>query len=85
MWFIDYEDDASRRIMEHGKFARVASAHSEEVLRRAIAEHGRPESILNDRGSTFYAVEGEARKKGLTEFELFLTGNHIEHILSLGM
>jgi putative transposase len=81
-WLIAYEDDASRRIMAHGMFAHATSAHSVEVLERAMAEHGRPESILNDRGSTFYAVESQARKKGLTEFELFLMGNHIEQILS---
>lgn len=82
MWLIVYEDDASRRIMEHGMFAHATSVHSVEVLKRAIALHGRPASILNDRGSTFYAVESEARKKGLTEFELFLASNHIEQILS---
>ena len=83
MWLIVYEDDASRRIMAHGMFAHTTSALSVEVLEQAMAEHGnRPESILNDRGSTFYAVEAEARRKGLTEFETFLTSNHIEQILS---
>jgi len=83
MWLVVYEDDASRRIMAHGMFAHTTSALSVEVLKQAIAEHGdRPESILNDRGSTFYAVEAEARMKGLTEFETFLMGNHIEQILS---
>jgi len=82
MWLIAYEDDASRRIMGHGVFAHATSALSVEVLKRAMAEHGRPESMLNDRGSTFYAVEAEARIKGLTEFELFLMSNHIEQILS---
>jgi putative transposase len=82
MWLIVYEDDASRRIMAHGVFAHTTSALSVEVLKQAMAEHGRLESILNDRGSTFYAVEAEARRKGLTEFETFLMGNHIEQILS---
>jgi putative transposase len=81
-WLIVYEDDASRRIMDHGVFEHATSPCSVEILKRAIAEHGKPESILNDRGSTFYAVESEARKKGLTEFELYLMSNHIEQILS---
>ena len=82
MWLLVYEDDASRRIMAHGTFQHATSSHSVEVLKRAITEHGRPGSMLSDRGSTFYAVESEARKKGLAEFELFLMGNHIEQILS---
>ena len=82
MWTIVFEDDASRRIMEQGMFEHATSAHSVEVLKRAIVQYGKPESILNDRGSTFYAVEAEARKKGLTEFELYLMSNHIEQILS---
>jgi len=63
MQLIVYEDDASRRIMAHGVFEHATSPHSVEVLKRAMAEHGRPKSILDDRGSTFYAVESEARKK----------------------
>ena len=82
VWLIVYEDDASRRIMDYGMFEHTTSAHSVEVLDRAIKEHGKPKSVLNDRGSTFYAVESEARKKGLTEFELYLMGNHIEQILA---
>ena len=82
MWLIVYEDDASRRIMAHGIFQHATSSHSVEVLRGAVGEHGKPRSMLNDRGSTFYAVESEARKRGLTEFELYLMSNHIEQILS---
>lgn len=82
MWLLVYEDDASRRIMAHGMFEHSTSALSVDVLDRAIKEHEKPESILDDRGSTFYAVESVARKKGLTEFELYLTGNHIEQILA---
>lgn len=83
MWLIVYEDDASRRIMAYGMFEHATSPHSVEVLKSAMAEHGKPESILDDRGATFYAVESEARKKGLTEFELYLMGNHIEQILAV--
>lgn len=68
--------------MAHGMFEHATSPLSVEVLDRAIREHGKPKSMLDDRGSTFYAVESEARKKGLTEFELYLMSNHIEQILS---
>jgi len=83
MWMIVYEDDASRRIMSHGVFAHATSSHSVELLKNAITVHDvKPRSILDDNGSTFYAIESEARKKGLTEFELFLMSNHIEQILT---
>jgi hypothetical protein len=42
---------------------------------------GRPKSILTDRGVQFYAVETEMKRKGLTEFEVFLLRNHIRQIL----
>jgi putative transposase len=38
-------------------------------------------SILTDRGVQFYAVETEMKRKGLTEFEVFLLRNHIRQIL----
>ncbi|BBE42794.1 hypothetical protein NAS2_1407 [Conexivisphaera calida] len=34
------------------------------MLRRAVEEHGRPEEILSDHGSTFYAVEADGRERG---------------------
>ena len=82
MWLIVYEDDSSRRIMGYGMFEHATSPHSVEVLDQAIREHGKPKSVLDDRGSTFYAIESEARKRGLTEFELYLMRNHMEQILA---
>ncbi len=79
---IVYEDDASRKIVGYGLFNEATSEHSVELLKNAIREHGRPDSIVDDRGSTFYAVEAEARVKGLTVFELYLMNHHIEQILA---
>lgn len=79
---IVYEDDASRRIMGWGLYDEESSPRSVEVLKRAIKEHGRPDVVLSDRGSTFYAPESEARERGLTVFELYLMSNHIQQILS---
>ena len=62
-------------------FREATSAHSVEVLKEAIARYGRPKSILTDRGVQFYAVETEMKRKGLTEFEVFLLRNHIRQIL----
>jgi putative transposase len=81
MWLIVYEDDASRFIVGYGLFENATSPHAVEVLKQAIAKYGKPKSILSDRGIQFYAVEAEAKEKGLTEFELFLMRNHIRHVL----
>jgi len=81
MQLIVYEDDASRYIVGYGLFKDATSRHSVDVLKDAIAKHGKPKSILSDRGSQFYAVEADAREKGLTEFELYLMKNHIRQIL----
>ena len=53
-----------------------------EVLKEAIGKHGRPASILTDRGTQFYANESEEREKGATVFERHLVENEIRHILS---
>jgi len=81
-WLIIYEDDASRFILGYGMFDSPTSENSVSVLKEAIKERGRPASILSDRGSSFYAVEAEARTRGLTVFELYLMRNHINQILS---
>ncbi|MGH7080805.1 MAG: DDE-type integrase/transposase/recombinase, partial [Acetobacteraceae bacterium] len=82
-WLVIYEDDASRYILGYGVFDSPTSKNAVDVLKKAILEHGvKPPSILSDRGSSFYAVEAEAKTKGLTEFELYLMRNHIKQILS---
>jgi putative transposase len=81
MQLIVYEDDASRFIVGYGLFKEATSHHAVDVLKEATARYGKPRSILSDRGVQFYAVESEAREKGLTEFEIFLMRNHIRHIL----
>jgi putative transposase len=81
MQLILYEDDASRFTVGYGLFKDATSKNSVEVLKEAIVKYGKPKSILSDRGVQFYAVEADAREKGLTEFEVFLMRNHIRHIL----
>jgi putative transposase len=80
-WFIAYEDDASRYVVSYGVFDEETSKNAVGVLKEAIAKHGKPASILTDRGSQFYASESEVKEKGLTEFELFLIANDIKHIV----
>ena len=64
-----YEDDSSRFIVGYGVYPTPTSKYSVDVLKKAIEKYGKPEQILSDHGTTFYAVESDEREKGLTEFE----------------
>ena len=46
-----------------------------DVWDQAIAGHGKPKSILSDRGSQFYATGSEKKDKGISRFE-----RHLEHL-----
>ena len=48
------------------------------MLRKAIEKYGKPEEILSDHGTTFYAIESDEREKGLTDFEKFLIKEKIK-------
>jgi len=71
LWLIVYEDDSSRFIVGYGVYPTLTSKYSVDVLMKAIGMYGKPEEILSDHGSTFYAIESDKREKGLTEFEKF--------------
>ena len=81
-WFISYEDDASRYVTGWGVFDEATTEHAIEVLDQAIAGHGKPRSILSDRGSQFYATESEKKSKGVSGFERHLENLGIRHILA---
>jgi len=51
------------------------------MLMKAISMYGKPEEILSDHGTTFYAVESDEREKGLTDFEKFLIKEKITLIV----
>ncbi len=81
-WLIAYLDDASRLIVGYGLFSEATSERSVEVLKAAIRKHGKPASVLTDRGIQFYASESEEKEKGATAFERYLVENGIRHVLS---
>jgi putative transposase len=81
-WLVAYLDDASRFILSYGLFPEATSEDSVEVLKRAIKEHGKPASMLTDRGIQFYANEAEERERGSTVFERYLVENETRHALS---
>ncbi len=81
-WLLVVQDDASRRVMGFGVFDQPTAAGSVKVLEDAIGMHGDPDSVITDKGTQFYAVESDGRKKGFNEFELFLQVHGISHILA---
>ena len=80
-WWIAAEDDASRLIVGYGVFQEATAEHTIHVLKQAIEKHGRPRELLTDRGSQFYANEGERREKGISQFEAYLAEQGIKHLL----
>jgi len=80
-WWIAAEDDASRLIVGYGVFQDPTADNTIHVLKQAIEKHGCPRELLTDRGSQFYANEGERREKGISQFEAYLTEHGIKHIL----
>jgi putative transposase len=80
-WWIAAMDDASRLIVNYGVFQEATAEHTIHVLKQAIDKHGCPREILTDRGSQFYANEGERREKGISQFEAYLAEQGIKHIL----
>jgi putative transposase len=81
-WWIAYMDDASRLIVSYGVFQEATAENTIHVLKQAITKHGCPREILTDRGSQFYANEGERKEKGISQFEQYLADNGIKHILT---
>jgi putative transposase len=80
-WWIAAMDDASRLIVGYGVFQEATAEHTIHVLKQAIDKHGCPRELLTDRGSQFYANEGERREKGISQFETYLAEQGIKHIL----
>jgi len=80
-WWIAYLDDASRFVVNHGVFDEATTDNSINVLEGAIAKYGCPREILTDRGTQFYASEGERKQKGVSRFESYLAEKGIKHIL----
>jgi len=80
-WWIAAEDDASRLIVSYGVFQEATAENTIHILKQAIVKHGCPRELLTDRGSQFYANEGERREKGVSQFEAYLADQGIKHIL----
>jgi len=76
-------NDASRLIVGYGVFQDPRAENTIHVLKQAMDKYGCPREILTDRGSQFYANEGERREKSISQFEAYLADNGIKHILAV--
>ena len=81
-WLITVQDDSSRKIMGYGVFDNATSTHSVQILKQAVKRHGVPDEVITDKGSQFWAVDSQHRKKGYTEFEKYLQEHRIRHIVA---
>ena len=80
-WFPAIMDDASRYIVAYGAYPEATTENTLTVLKEAITQYGCPDEILTDRGTQFYASEGERKEKGVSQFEQYLADREIKHIL----
>ena len=64
-----------------GVFHEAITENDLLVLDEAIKAHGKPASILTDRGTQFYASESEVKKNGNSKFEERMVERGIKHIL----
>jgi len=71
-----------RPIAGYGVYDHATSANAVLALKGAIAECGKPASVITDLGAQSCAVEAESRRRGTTEFENFLAANDIHHVLA---
>jgi len=80
-WILAILDDANRYVVGYGTFKEATAPNTSKVLKEAIQNYGKPDEILTDRGSQFYANEGERKEKGISQFEQHLADHEIKHIL----
>ncbi len=81
-WFLCYEDDASRFVTGYGVFDNATAENALKVLDEAIRNHGRPASIMTDRGNQFHANEENGAKTGHGRFEESLVALGIRQVLA---
>jgi len=69
-------DDFSRFIVAHAVSEEITAEEAVATLQTAIAQHGKPERMLTDRGGQFVSL------RGLTAFGRFLQAELIDHSVS---
>lgn len=75
-----YIDDRTRLITSFGLFNRATTGNSIVLLKSAIAEHGKPKSVMTDHGSQYYANKGDCQEN--TQFRIVLNALGIKHYVA---
>ena len=76
-----YIDDRTRLITSFGLFSRATANNSIALLKSAIAEYGKPKSVMTDHGAQYYANHPNAKQEN-TEFRIALDVLGIKHYLA---
>jgi len=75
-----YIDDKTRLITSFGIFSRATANNSIALLKSAIAEYGKPKSVMTDHGSQYYTNKGDSQEN--TQFRMVLNALGIKHYLA---
>lgn len=78
--FSVYLDDRTRLITSYGLYKRATADNSIALLKLAIAEHGKPKSVMTDHGSQYYTNKGDGQEN--TQFRIVLDALGIKHYVA---
>jgi len=79
--FSVYIDDRTRLITSFGLFDRATSENSIVLLKSAIADCGKPKTVMTDHGSQFYANKADDLNQN-TSFRVALDALGIKHYVA---
>lgn len=79
--FSVYIDDRTRLITSFGLFKRATAENSIALLKSAVADYGKPKSVMTDHGAQYYANRTECNQRN-TQFRIALDVLGIKHYLA---
>jgi len=74
-------DDRTRLITSSGLFKRATAENSIALLKSAVADYGKPKSVMTDHGAQYYANRNECKQEN-TQFRIALDALGIKHYLA---
>jgi putative transposase len=75
-----YIDDRTRLITSVGLFSRATADNSIALLKLAIANYGKPKSVMTDHGPQYYTNKGDSQEN--TQFRIALNALGIKHYVA---
>jgi len=74
-------DDRTRLITSFGLFKRATTENSIALLKSAVADYGKPKSVMTDHGTQYYSNH-QGSKQEYTQFRIALNVLGIKHYLA---